>query len=136
MGASAMKSRIIESKLKLVKSMMDCGNELVGRVWDDGNSGWNKQLGKYLEEVGIGRREFVDMDKGEIKGRVRAYDNRIWREELNGQSSASLYREHKRRIEEEKFYDNSKASEILFRARANRIKLEAFNRFNGGGCDV
>ena len=46
--------------------------------------------GKCLEEVGIGRREFVDMDKGEIKGRVRAYDNRIWREELNGQSSASF----------------------------------------------
>ena len=83
-------------------------------------------------EVGIEREEFIDMDKGEIGNRVKAYDNRIWREELNGQSSASLYRDHKRKIEEEKIYDNSKASEVLFRARANRITLEIFNSHNGG----
>ena len=135
-GASAMKSRIIETKLKLVKSMMECENGLVRRVawevWGDGNSIWNKQVGKYLREVGIGREEFRDMDKEEIGNRVKAYDNRIWREELNGQSSASLYREHKGRIREETIYDNSIASEVLFRARANRIKLGIFNRHSGG----
>ena len=80
-GASAMKSRIMETKLKLVKSMMECGNDLVRRVvwevWGDRNSTWNKQVGKYLMEVGIGREEFRDMDKGEIGSKVKAYDNRI-----------------------------------------------------------
>ena len=57
-GASLMKSRIMESKIKLIKSMMTSDNEMVrevaNKVLRDGDSSWNKLLKKYMEEVGMG----------------------------------------------------------------------------------
>ena len=57
-GASMMKSRIMESKIKLTKSMMISENEMVrevvNRVVRDEGSSWNKLLKRYMEEVGMG----------------------------------------------------------------------------------
>ena len=135
-----MKSRIMEGKMKLVKNMMESENALVRgvvrEVRGDRDCVWNKQLIRYMEEVGIGVEVFENLDADGIGKKVREYDNRKWREEMGRKSSTSLYREYKERIEEEKFYNNSKASEILFRARANTINLEIFSGNWGGGYFV
>ena len=66
-----MRSRIIESKIKLVKSMMTSDNELVRevatRVLRDGDSNWNKLLKKYMEEVGMGMGDLETLDKVGVK---------------------------------------------------------------------
>ena len=72
------------------------------------------------------------MNKRAIKNKVRERDNRIWREELDMLSSAGIYRNWKKEIREERFYDNSEASTILFRARANSLKLNDRKRHGGG----
>ena len=95
-GASLMRSRIIESKVKLAKSMMTSDNELVrevaNRVLRDGDSNWNKLLKRYMVEVGIGRGDLETMDKEGIRAKVREYDNKEWREELNARSTLWVYR--------------------------------------------
>ena len=127
-----MKSRIMESKIKLIKSMMTSDNEMVrevaNKVLRDGDSSWNKLLKKYMEEVGMGMGDLELLDKGGIRAKVREYDNRKWREEMRTMSTLWVYRKFKERIKEEKFYDNSWASEILFRARSNTLVLEDLKR--------
>ena len=127
-----MKSRIMESKIKLIKSMMTSDNEMVrevaNKVLRDGDSSWNKLLKKYMEEVGMGMGDLELLDKGGIRAKVREYDNRKWREEMRTMSTLWVYRKFKERIKEEKFSDNSWASEILFRARINTLVLEDLKR--------
>ena len=61
----------MESKIKLVKSMMISENklvrEVVNRVMRDEGSSWNKLLKKYMEEVGTDEGDLEVLDKGVIK---------------------------------------------------------------------
>ena len=98
------------------------------RVMRDEGSSWNKLLKRYMEEIGISVRDLELLDKGGIRAKVREYDNRKWREEMEAKSTLWVYRKFKRKIEEEKFYDNSWASEILFSARTNTLVLEDLKR--------
>ena len=47
---------------------------------------------------------------------------------METKSTLWVYRKFKRKIKEEKFYDNSWDSEILFRARTNTLVLEDLKR--------
>ena len=67
--------------------------------------------------------------------------NRKWREKMRTMSTLWVYRKFKERIKEEKFYDNSWASEILFRARSNTLVLEDLKRHSNEDtrckiCDI
>ena len=68
------------------------------------------------------------LDRGGIKSKVREYDNREWKREMETKSTLWVYRRFKDRIKEEKFYDNSWDSEIMFRARTNTLVLEDLKR--------
>ena len=78
------------------------------------------------------------MNKRIIKNRVREWDNEKWREEMDALSSIGIYRHWKRRIREERCYDNTEASAILFGARSNALRLNNRKRHGGGGttCDL
>ena len=56
-GASLMKTRIIDSRLTLVKSMMVSDNTLIKNVLTnvrgDRNNPWSKRLEEYLGELGL-----------------------------------------------------------------------------------
>ena len=47
------------------------------------------------------------MSKAEIKKRVKDWDTKTWREELNNKSSLNIYRTWKKDIKGEEIYDNS-----------------------------
>ena len=67
-----MKSRIMEAKIKLTKSMMTSENELVrevvNRVLRDEGSKWNKLLRRYMEEVGMDEKWRQKIHCGSIRG--------------------------------------------------------------------
>ena len=141
-GASLMETRIIESRLTLVKSMMESENKLVRDLLNRGrglrNYKWNKVMEEYLGKVGMRYEDMENMSKRAIKTRVRERDNRLWREELENLSSVGIYRTWKKKMREERFYDNTEASAILFGARANSLRLN-YRRRHGGGditCEI
>ena len=110
----------------------------MGKVRGTGNNSWNKKLEEYLGKVGLRYEVLETMNKRAIKNKVREWDNERWREELDTLSSIEIYRNWKRRIREERCYDNTEASIILFGARSNTLRLKNRKRHGGGDttCDL
>ena len=141
-GSSLMETRIIESRLTLVRSMIESENKMVkdilGKIRGLRDNAWNNRLEEYLGKVGLRFEDLEIMNKRAIKNRVRKRDNRLWREELENLSSVEIYRNWKTGIREERCYDNTEQSTILFRARANSLKLNDRKRFGGGDttCEI
>ena len=52
--------------------------------------------------------------------------------DLESRSTLGIYKQFKHSIVEEKFYDNTFGSVLLFKARSNCLKLNWRNRFQGG----
>ena len=141
-GSSLMETRFIESRLTLVGGMLGSENKIVKDLLDKGrglrNYAWNRKLDKYLGKVGIRYEELGNMNKRAIIAKVRERDNRLWREEMERLSRVGIYREWKKKIREEIFYDNTEGSTILFRARANSMRLNYNRRHTGGDttCEI
>ena len=98
----------------------------------------NVRLKEIMNEVKISEEDLNEMSKDEIKEKVRERDTEKWIEEISRKPRASLYKEYKGEIKEEKIYDNTYASELLFGARANSLDLNDLKKHTGGDtvCDV
>ena len=98
-GASLVRTRVISSRIMLVKGIIDGDNGLVkkvlGKVRNLGSFKWNKTLNRFLMEVGIGYDELGNLSKEEIKKRIKDYDTGCWERELTGLSSVGIYREYR-----------------------------------------
>ena len=126
-GASLMSSRFMKAKIMLARSIWRGKNKLVKEVLqkmrgDRGNK-WNKKLNSYLEQLGISFEQMVEMSPGQIKRKINKYDSGKWYEDMQTKRSLSIYRKFKKEIKDEKIYDNTISSELLFRARSNTSLL-------------
>ena len=142
-GASSMSSRIKQSKLLLIKSIIEGRNELMKIVLDavlrDESSAMNAELKKTLQGVGMSFGDLVEMDKLEIKKRITERDTEEWKSELRSKKTLDLYQEFKGEMREEKVYYNDFGSKLLFAARANTLDLnEMRGRWKKGSasCDL
>lgn len=140
-GASKMKSRVIESRLQYIRSIGERENELLKRVLEDqlDKTGlWTRKTKEWMEYIGVSSREVKSIKKDELKKKIKEKDTRSWKEEIESKSSLVVYRQWKKEIKEEQIYDNRRSSEILFRARSNSLKLEDRKRHMGenGECKI
>ena len=84
--------------------------------------------------IGINQvNDITHMSESDLSRKIDAWMRGEWRQELNSKSTLSIYKQFKTGLSEEKFYDNTFGSIILFRARANSLKLGWRNRFQGRG---
>ena len=131
-GASLVKSRLMKARILLAHSIWNGKNkvvrEVLRRVRRDRDNTWNKRLNQYLREIGISFEQMVEMSPRRIKKRVDDYDSRKWYEEMTTKTSIGIYRRFKKRIKDERIYDNRRSSELLFRARSNTLALNIENR--------
>ena len=63
---------------------------------------------------------------------LKEYDSNKWREELGSKNSVNIYYSRKKKIKEERIYDNRWCSVLLFRSRANILDLHDRKRFPNG----
>ena len=77
-------------------------------------------------------RPWIEMT---LKQKVRDYDNKRWKESLEEKTTLDVYKKFKKKIEEEICYDNSRDSELLFKARANVLGLEDLKRHKRENTD-
>ena len=134
-GASLMKSRVIEGRLQYIRSIWDRENGLLKLVLEDQfdrPGKWMKKTMDWMEYVNVSKRELKNLGRKGIKEKVREKDSNRWKEELETKSSLGLYKGWKKDMKEEQIYDNRKASEILYRARSNSLMLEDRSRHSGG----
>ena len=70
-GSSLVESRFIQTRIMLVKGMIESKNEMIKeilkRVRSDGRNPWNKKLDNYLKEINIKYEDIEEMSKMQIK---------------------------------------------------------------------
>ena len=71
------------------------------------------------------------MDKKEIKRKLVDWDTMKWKEEMKEKTTLTLYCKYKKKILDEKIYDNRLSSTILFNARTNMLDLNDRKRHEG-----
>ena len=128
LGASMVKSRVMETTLQYVRNVMNSKFENIREMMKDtieqkkGN--WYRTVNSYVEELGIGWTSLYDMSKEEIKSLIRRYDTKAWKDNLVNKSTLKYYKEGKTKIGYELCYRNNANSMFLARARTNSLKLE------------
>ena len=85
-GASMMTSRIIETMLSFVIDTLSGEFEKVKTYMlheiETGKGQWMRAVNQYRSLLDISWEELKNMEKKELKIKIREYDTRIWREEM------------------------------------------------------
>ena len=127
-GASLVRSRIMETTLQYVRSVMNSKFENVKKMMkhtiEVGTGKWFNNVDSYIRELDVQWEDIGNMTKEEIKRMIRNYDNAGWEDSLNSKSTLKFYREGKNRIGYDLCYRNNVNSMFLARARMNSLKLE------------
>ena len=127
-GASLVKSRIMETTLQYVRSTMSSDFENIKEMMLDtintGKGRWFNNVNSYRIELGITWEDLYEMTSAELKNRIKMYDTKIWEENLTKKSTLKYYAEGKTRIGYEFCYRNNAYSTYYARARTNFLKLE------------
>lgn len=136
-GASTMVGRDVKTKLKYVRSKMNGNCELMRRIiedmWMKDKGRWIRVLKEYMSKIGmVSLENLSQITEQELNNRVEKWETETWLEELDNKSTLTMYKEFKRNIRQENFYDNTYKSCLLFRARANSLKLGWRKRFEDG----
>ena len=130
-GASLMKTRIINTRINYMKRMCE-RNKLLGLILHnlilEQNTKWIKVSMKYLDEVKLHIGDVETKSKREIKQICAIWDNEQWKSDINSKSTLKVYRHHKKQIQEEHIYNNHPSSVIWYKARINALQLNDRNR--------
>ena len=86
LGASMMKTRVMETTLQYVREVMNGKFENIKEMMLDTIEqkvgSWYRTVNSYLIELGISWTKLYSMTKGEIKSMMRRYDTQAWRDNL------------------------------------------------------
>ena len=117
-GASLMKTRIINTRINYMKRMCE-RNKLLGLILHnlvlEQNTKWIKVSMKYLDEVKLHIGDIETKSKREIKQICTIWDNEQWKSDINSKSTLKVYRHHKKQIQEEPIYNNHPSSVIWYK---------------------
>ncbi|XP_068218538.1 golgin subfamily A member 6-like protein 6 [Palaemon carinicauda] len=136
-GMSEMKTRIAGGRLRFVKGIEEGRNDLLKTILEEmkenENNRWMKETKKWIKDMEMNDRTFRRMGREELKAKIREVDGKKWRDEIKEKNSLEIYEQEKGQIGEEMFYDNKPNSIIMYRARANCLKLNDRKRHEAGG---
>ena len=135
-GAATVISKDAKSKLKYIKHIYTSENKLLNDILNaviGRRHPYGRKVLQYLNIINIDQvSDLRERSEGDIARSVDSWVLNEWKEELNSKSTLSIYKSCKNKMKEEKFYDNTLESVLLFKARANCLKLEWRSRFWGG----
>ena len=77
---------------------------------ETGKGQWMRAVNQYRSLLNISWKELKNMEKKEVKIKIREYDSRIWREEMQKKTSLKWYRQGKENIGYDKCYSNNISS--------------------------
>ena len=128
MGSSMVRSRIMETTLQYVRSVMN-GNftnikEMMLHTIERKTGKWYRTVKGYIEELGLRWTDIYQMTRMDLKNLIKEYDTRAWEAEIASKTTLKYYREGKTRIGYDNCYRNNVNSMFLARARLNSLGLE------------
>ena len=136
-GCSTMAVRDAKTKLMFARYLGGSRNGLAREVYREMMDmevqvGWVRTVKKYMAQYES--TQIMDMEFRGIKSKIEQIAGMRWKEEVEAKSTLTLYR-WKEKICEENFYNNSRASSLMFKCRSNSLQLGWRNRFRGGNVE-
>ena len=93
---------------------------------------WLESSQDFIGKLNVSFEQLKRLKKNEISSKVKAWDSEKWKEEVEEKKSLEIYCKWKENVQqEEELYDNRPASEIMYRARTNNLKLQDRMRHQG-----
>ena len=141
-GASMVRTRIIQARLMLTKSIIDGDNLLLKTILTNirrlGGGRWYGLLSRYLQDVGLTFDELETMGKSDVWKRIRDYDDKEWAKDMDKLTDRAIYKTYKKGVGGSWGYDNSVESDLLFQVRSNSLRVNAWYRHVGDevGCKL
>merc|ERR1712179_901939 len=127
-GASMVKSRVMETSLQYVRSTMSGDFEDVKELMLDTiktkKGRWYKLTNSYREELKMTWEEVYEIPKEVLKKRIKEYDTHLWELDLAEKTTLKYYAMGKTEIGYNYCYRNNMNSTFLARARVNSLRLE------------
>ena len=99
------------------------------QLYEKKTTKWIKLVKKYMDtlQLNINMIESYNIN-AKIKTIIKHHDDALWNTDLENKSTLILYRDHKKKIQEEQqLYDNTAATTTLFEARTGTLKLNTLN---------
>ena len=84
---------------------------------------WIKLVKSYMSRMRLSIDNIVDMTPQQLKDYINRKESEEWREGMNNKSSLALYKDHKKQIDEVKWFRNGIKWNIMVKARTNTLKL-------------
>ncbi len=134
-GASSCYARDMKIKILFAKHLLkENRNELIRNIFlkefeITNVTKWIKTLKTYMKKIDINLTQIIRLSKHNIIEKIKKWDTREWKEEIQTKSTLSIYSLYKRNIKEESWVDNTLGSKLIMRARTNSLTLNWRNRF-------
>ena len=142
-GSSSVEGRVMTSRLGYYQYLLqERGNGLITRMIEEMKTRgdkWIKQTEDYMKQVQVDYDDMKKSSKEAIKDKIRRWDSRKWRNEMEEKSSMKIYREWRTEVGgQDEVYDTRESSKILFKCRTNNLPLNDRKRFKGEEekCDM
>lgn len=87
---------------------------------------WIKLVKSYMSRMRLSIDNIVDMTPQQLKDYINRKESEEWREGMNNKSSLALYKDHKKQIDEVKWFRNGIKWNIMVKARTNTLKLGVY----------
>merc|ERR1712055_325993 len=144
MGASLVKSRVMETSLQYIRSTMNGEfkdmKELMLDTIKTEKGRWYKLVNSYREELRMTWEEVFEISKNDLKKRIKEYDTHLWEMDLAEKTTLKYYAMGKTEIGYNFCYRNNINSTFLARARVNSLRLEEAvgrgNKYHNKTCKL
>ena len=128
MGASMVKSRIMETVLQFARDALNSKFTNIKEMMEDTikvkKGYWYRYADSYMKELGIKWKELQQYSREDLKKIIIDHDTKLWKESLEKKPTLKYYNKGKNKIGYEFCYRNNTNSKFLARARMNCLKLE------------
>ena len=89
----------------------------------ESESKYIKIIKKYMEILNINLNYIENSKENEIKNMINKYDNKMLEDEIRKKKTLKMYGKFKNITKEIKWYDNSKKTNLMIKARTDTLKL-------------
>lgn len=83
---------------------------------------WTRQVKEYLRIINLINYIYMsNINKNQLQKEIKEYERAKWKIEMGQKSMLELYNRYKINISEEKWYDNTFGSVLLYKCCANTV---------------
>ena len=101
-GASLVRTRVLQARLMLTKSILDGENVLLKTILANirrlGKGRWYSLLIRYLGNVGLSYDELETISKHDLWKKIRDYDNKEWDKDMDRLTDREIYKNYKKAV--------------------------------------